>query len=91
MTWDVKNLPDDVPARGAASRTRISPKHQVTIPRTAFREAGLAVGETLRVEAIGPGRLVLTRQDLLLQELRGTLHAGGELRRAIEELRDEWP
>lgn len=71
-------------------QTRISSKHQVTIPVDAFRTAGLSAGDTLRVEADGAGRVVMTRLDELLDRYSGCLDAAGELRKQLAELRDEW-
>ena len=45
------------------SRTRISSKHQITIPTVPFAGAGLAVGERLQLTADGPGRVILERID----------------------------
>lgn len=44
----------------------------------------------MRIEAAGPGRVVLTRQDDLLDQFSGAIRAGADLRRAVGELRDEW-
>jgi bifunctional DNA-binding transcriptional regulator/antitoxin component of YhaV-PrlF toxin-antitoxin module len=71
-------------------QTKVSSKHQVTIPVGAFREAGLAAGDTLRVEAAGAGQIVLTRLDELLDRYSGCLDTGGGLRESVEELRREW-
>lgn len=70
-------------------QTRVSSKHQVTIPVSALRDARLQSGDVLRVEADGAGRVVLTRVDELLDRYRGCV-AGGGLRAAIDGLRDEW-
>jgi len=70
--------------------TRLSTKHQVTIPVDALRSAGLGPGDTLRVEASGAGRVVLTRVDELLDRYSGCIESGGDLRRGLEGLRDEW-
>ena len=78
------------PGGSAPGHTRISSKHQVTIPRGAFREAGLEAGDTLRVEAAGPGRVTLTRLDALLDKYRGALSRGAVTRRDVDRLRDEW-
>jgi bifunctional DNA-binding transcriptional regulator/antitoxin component of YhaV-PrlF toxin-antitoxin module len=72
------------------NQTRISSKHQVTIPVGAFRIAGLEPGDTLRVEAEGAGRVVLTRVDELLKRYSGCLNTGGDLRKRVEGLRGEW-
>lgn len=71
-------------------QTRVSSKHQVTIPAGAFRTAGFAPGDTLKVEAEGAGRVVLTRIDELLDRYSGCLETGGDLRQRVEGLREEW-
>ena len=76
--------------RSSVGRSRISSKHQVTIPVSAFRRAGFAAGDLVRVEADGAGRVVLTKVDDLVDHYSGSLTAGGELRRRVEALRDEW-
>lgn len=47
--------------RRVRGQTRISAKNQATIPVAALRRAGLKSGDELRVEAAGPGRIVLVR------------------------------
>jgi bifunctional DNA-binding transcriptional regulator/antitoxin component of YhaV-PrlF toxin-antitoxin module len=84
------SLPMPKKVKKHRDRTRISAKHQVTIPASAFHAAGLAVGDTLRVEADGAGRVVLTRVDELLDRYAGCVDTGGSLRAAVEGLRDEW-
>ena len=77
-------------AENVKNRTRISSKHQVTIPVAAFRSAGFEPGDTLKVEADGAGRVVLTRIDELVDRYSGCLDTGGDLRRQVEGLREEW-
>jgi AbrB family looped-hinge helix DNA binding protein len=77
-------------AGGQRSQTKVSSKHQVTIPVAAFRSAGLEAGDTLKVEADGAGRIVLTRLDELLDHYSGCLDSGGALRAQVEGLRGEW-
>jgi AbrB family looped-hinge helix DNA binding protein len=72
------------------NQTKVSSKHQVTIPAGAFHGAGLEPGDTLRVEATGAGRVVLTRLDELLDRYSGCLDTGGSLRERVEGLRGEW-
>jgi AbrB family looped-hinge helix DNA binding protein len=72
------------------NQTKVSSKHQVTIPAAAFRGAGLEPGDMLRAEADGAGRIVLTRIDELLDRYSGCLDTGGGLREKIEGLRGEW-
>jgi hypothetical protein len=62
----------------------------VTIPAVAFRGAGFEPGDVVKVEAEGPGRVVLTRLDALLDSYSGSLQTGGDLRRQVEGLREEW-
>lgn len=76
--------------RRSAGQTRISPKHQVTIPMSAVEAAGLKPGDTLSAEVTGPGRVVLTRQDGLLDQFSGALRSHGGLRETVGRLRDEW-
>lgn len=76
-------------ARNVKNTTRISSKHQVTIPAAAFRRAGLHPGDALRAEAAGAGRVVLTRVEELLDRYSGALEGGG-LRDAVEQQREEW-
>jgi len=71
-------------------QTKISSKHQVTIPSGAFRSAGLEPGNILRAEADGAGRVVLTRIDELLDRYSGCIDTGGDLRRRVEGTREEW-
>jgi AbrB family looped-hinge helix DNA binding protein len=72
------------------NQTKVSSKHQVTIPASAFRGAGLEPGDTLKVEATGAGRIVLTRLDELLDRYSGCLDTNGNLRGQVEGLRGEW-
>src|SRR3989442_11803181 len=72
--------------RGA---TRISPKHQVTIPQEALATAGLQVGDRLRVAVQGPGAVLLVREDDPLDEHAGAL-TGVYPRDYLGELRGEW-
>lgn len=83
----VVNVKKDAQQR---NRTKVSSKHQVTIPAGAFRTAGLEAGDTLRVEADGAGRIVMTRIDELLDRYSGCLDTGGALRERVEGLRGEW-
>lgn len=44
----------------------------------------------MRVEALGAGRVILTRVDELVERYAGALDTGGEFAREARELRDEW-
>lgn len=69
--------------------TRVSAKHQVTLPIATLRDAGIRTGDTLRAEVRGPGEVVLIRDEDPLDRFAGALtgaFAPGEL----DELRDGW-
>lgn len=78
---DVKNR-----RRGTS---RVSSKHQVTIPTDALRAAGLEVGERLVAHADGPGRVVFEREADVLAEFSGAL-TGIYEPNELAVLRDEW-
>lgn len=69
--------------------TRVSAKHQVTIPLEALTKAGLQVGDRLKVEACGRGELVLVREGDPLERFAGAL-TGVYPHGNLEELRREW-
>lgn len=77
-------------ARRSAGRSRVSGKHQITIPIVAFGEAGLREGDVVQVKAQGRGRVLIARVDDLLDEYAGCLSTGGELGRTVRGLRQEW-
>jgi hypothetical protein len=71
-------------------RTRISSKHQVTIREPAFSAAGFREGDEVQVRALGPGQVVLTRVDELLDRYRGALPAGTFPPGWLEQERAGW-
>jgi bifunctional DNA-binding transcriptional regulator/antitoxin component of YhaV-PrlF toxin-antitoxin module len=71
-------------------RSRVSSKHQITIPIGAFSEAGLREGDVVQVMADGRGRVLIARVDDLIEEYAGCLNTGGELGRTVRGLRREW-
>jgi bifunctional DNA-binding transcriptional regulator/antitoxin component of YhaV-PrlF toxin-antitoxin module len=95
MVRKVKNEPttsdEPRPVKGNASRrnTRISAKHQVTIPAGAFEVAGLAVGDRLEAKPVGVGKVLLERVDSSVARYAGAL-TGVWDKGELERLRDEW-
>lgn len=69
--------------------TRVSTKHQVTIPAHALREAGLRPGDVLEVAATGPGQVALRRADNPYRRFAGAL-TGIYPPGYLQTLRDEW-
>lgn len=69
--------------------TRISSKNQVTLPTEAIRQAGLAVGDRVRVEVRGPGEVVLVRADDPIAAFAGVL-TGFYEEGYLDKLRREW-
>ncbi len=69
--------------------TRVSAKHQVTIPVDALGQAGLRVGDRLRAEARGPGEIVLIREDDPIERFAGSL-TGVYPVGYLDDLRREW-
>lgn len=62
----------------------------MTIPAAAFRAAGLEAGDVVKIEALGAGRVVLTKTEALLDRYSGCLETGGRLGERLGELRHEW-
>jgi bifunctional DNA-binding transcriptional regulator/antitoxin component of YhaV-PrlF toxin-antitoxin module len=73
-----------------SGRSRVSSKHQITIPAGALREAGLREGDVVQIQAQGPGRVLVARMDDLVEEYAGVLSSGGRLGEAVRRLRSEW-
>jgi bifunctional DNA-binding transcriptional regulator/antitoxin component of YhaV-PrlF toxin-antitoxin module len=70
--------------------SRVSGKHQVTIPVRVLREAGLAAGDEVVIRASGAGRIEVERADDLLHRYAGSQRSGTYPPGHLDELRDEW-
>lgn len=69
--------------------SKISSKHQITIPAEALRSAGLEIGDRLVARSDGAGRVILEREHDVVAELAGAL-TGAYQRGELDELRSEW-
>lgn len=70
--------------------SKVSSKHQVTIPVRVLSEAGLAAGDEVVIRAAGAGRLEVERADDLVARFAGSLPRGTFSPGYLDQLRDEW-
>ncbi len=70
--------------------SRISRKHQVTLPISVLKDAGLAAGDEVVIRAVGRGRIEVERAEDLIERYAGSLPAGTYRRGYLDRLRDEW-
>lgn len=69
--------------------TRVSAKHQVTIPVDALATAGLRAGDSLKVEARPNGEIVLRLEEDPIERFAG-IFTGMYPPGYLDDLRDEW-
>ena len=69
---------------------KVSSKRQLTLPKREMDSAGLEPGATVRVEAVGPGQILVTRLDDIIARYAGTVATDGKARHALDRMRDEW-
>jgi AbrB family looped-hinge helix DNA binding protein len=72
--------------------TRVTSRYQATIPQAAAEAAGIQPGDELRVEALGDGQVMMTREE---NPVRALAALGRDLEihyppGYLEELREEW-
>lgn len=80
---------DRVKSKRRRGYTRVSSKHQITIPVAVLARAGLQAGDELQVENLDNGDIVLRRALSALERYAGSL-TGVWPPGALEELRSEW-
>jgi AbrB family looped-hinge helix DNA binding protein len=70
--------------------SKLSSKHQITIPVRILREAGLAAGDEVVIRSSGHGRIEIERAEDLVRRYAGSLPAGTYPAGYLDQLRSEW-
>jgi bifunctional DNA-binding transcriptional regulator/antitoxin component of YhaV-PrlF toxin-antitoxin module len=70
--------------------SKVSRKHQVTLPVAVLKEAGLTAGDEVLIRAVGRGRIEVERAEDVVARFAGSLPAGTYPRGYLDDLRDEW-
>lgn len=70
--------------------SKVSSKHQVTLPVKVLRDAGLEAGDEVVIRVVGRGRIVVERAEDVIDRYAGSLPAGTYPPGYLDQSRDEW-
>jgi bifunctional DNA-binding transcriptional regulator/antitoxin component of YhaV-PrlF toxin-antitoxin module len=70
--------------------SKVSSKHQVTLPVRVLHEAGLEAGDEVVIRVVGRGRIEVERAGDLIDRHAGSLPAGTYGPGYLDKLRGEW-
>ena len=70
--------------------SKVSSKHQVTLPVRVLKDAGLAPGDEVVIRAVGRGRIEVERAEDVIDRYAGSLPSGTYPHGYLGRLRGEW-
>ena len=70
--------------------SKVSSKHQVTLPVRVLKDAGFAAGDEVVIRAVALGRIEVELAESVIDRYAGSLPAGTYPRGYLDRLRDEW-
>ncbi len=70
--------------------SKVSSKHQVTLPVRVLEDAGLKAGDEVVIRVIGRGRIEVERAEDVIGRYAGSLPPGTYPPGYLHQLRDEW-
>ena len=70
--------------------SKVSSKHQVTLPVRVLQDAGLEAGDEVVIRVVGRGRIEVERAEDVIARYAGSLPAGTYSAGYLDQLRDEW-